>query len=137
MPTFFYPCTITLLYLWRTSSNIGNLNGKNWVPIMAAGPALLAFILVFLDDGYVHSFSIVHLCKFIIFPSISTLLTVILAIQNYVAFDQPSKSQADARRRLQLRHNHHRSNGLGKLAARFAMARRRDRPVSQSPSRPV
>ena len=28
-----------------------DLNGKGWVPLMAAGPALLAFILVFLDDG--------------------------------------------------------------------------------------
>jgi len=28
-----------------------NLNGKVWVPVMAAGPAFLAFILVFLDDG--------------------------------------------------------------------------------------
>eukprot|EP00591_Stephanopyxis_turris_P010321 CAMPEP_0195518758 /NCGR_PEP_ID=MMETSP0794_2-20130614/13601_1 /TAXON_ID=515487 /ORGANISM="Stephanopyxis turris, Strain CCMP 815" /LENGTH=439 /DNA_ID=CAMNT_0040647779 /DNA_START=81 /DNA_END=1397 /DNA_ORIENTATION=- len=28
-----------------------DLNGKTWVPLMAAGPALLAFILVFLDDG--------------------------------------------------------------------------------------
>mmetsp|Transcript_46667 Transcript_46667/g.53023 ORF Transcript_46667/g.53023 Transcript_46667/m.53023 type:complete len:456 (-) Transcript_46667:485-1852(-) len=27
------------------------LNGHTWVPYMAAGPALLAFILVFLDDG--------------------------------------------------------------------------------------
>jgi len=27
------------------------LNGKNWVPIIAALPAILAFILVFLDDG--------------------------------------------------------------------------------------
>ena len=34
---------------WRV--NLGDLNGKNWVPIMAAGPAVLAFILVFLDDG--------------------------------------------------------------------------------------
>ena len=31
--------------------NLGDLNGKGYVPIMAAGPALLAFILVFLDDG--------------------------------------------------------------------------------------
>lgn len=31
--------------------DLGDLNGKNWVPIMAMGPALLAFILVFLDDG--------------------------------------------------------------------------------------
>ena len=28
-----------------------DLNGKRWVPLMAADPALLAFILVFLDDG--------------------------------------------------------------------------------------
>jgi len=28
-----------------------NLNGKGWVPFIAAGPAILAFILVFLDDG--------------------------------------------------------------------------------------
>jgi len=34
---------------WLVS--LGDLNGKIWVPIMAAGPALLAFILVFLDDG--------------------------------------------------------------------------------------
>lgn len=34
---------------WLVS--LGDLNGKSWVPIMAAGPALLAFILVFLDDG--------------------------------------------------------------------------------------
>jgi hypothetical protein len=31
--------------------NLSDLNGKTWVPFMAAGPALLAFILVFLDDG--------------------------------------------------------------------------------------
>ena len=31
--------------------DLGDLNGKSWVPIMAAGPALLAFVLVFLDDG--------------------------------------------------------------------------------------
>jgi hypothetical protein len=31
--------------------DIGDLHGKTWVPLMAAGPALLAFILVFLDDG--------------------------------------------------------------------------------------
>ncbi|CAB9504981.1 Electroneutral sodium bicarbonate exchanger 1 [Seminavis robusta] len=31
--------------------DIGDLNGKGWVPLMAAGPAILAFILVFLDDG--------------------------------------------------------------------------------------
>ena len=31
--------------------DLGNLNGKAWVPFMAAGPALLAFVLVFLDDG--------------------------------------------------------------------------------------
>lgn len=30
---------------------LGDVNGKTWVPFMAAGPALLAFILVFLDDG--------------------------------------------------------------------------------------
>jgi hypothetical protein len=29
----------------------GDLNGKGWVPIMAAGPALLAFLLVYLDNG--------------------------------------------------------------------------------------
>jgi len=28
-----------------------DLNGKNWVIFMAAGPAILAFVLVFLDDG--------------------------------------------------------------------------------------
>ena len=28
-----------------------DLNGAAWVPFMAAGPAVLAFILVFLDDG--------------------------------------------------------------------------------------
>ena len=31
--------------------NLGDLNGKQWVPIFAIVPALLAFILVFLDDG--------------------------------------------------------------------------------------
>lgn len=31
--------------------DLGDLNGKAWVPLMAAGPALLAFVLVFLDDG--------------------------------------------------------------------------------------
>lgn len=31
--------------------DLGNLNGKAWVAIVAAGPAFLAFILVFLDDG--------------------------------------------------------------------------------------
>jgi len=31
--------------------NLGALNGKGWVPIMAAGPALLAFVLVYLDNG--------------------------------------------------------------------------------------
>jgi len=31
--------------------NIGDLNGKAWVPFMAAGPALLAYLLVYLDNG--------------------------------------------------------------------------------------
>lgn len=31
--------------------DLGDLNGNAWVPFMAAGPALLAFVLVFLDDG--------------------------------------------------------------------------------------
>lgn len=31
--------------------DLGDLNGKSWVPFVAALPALLAFILVFLDDG--------------------------------------------------------------------------------------
>ena len=31
--------------------DLGALNGKGWVPIFAAVPAMLAFILVFLDDG--------------------------------------------------------------------------------------
>lgn len=31
--------------------DFGELNGKTWVPFMCAGPALLAFILVFLDNG--------------------------------------------------------------------------------------
>lgn len=31
--------------------DLGDLNGKAWIPLMAAGPAVLAFILVFLDDG--------------------------------------------------------------------------------------
>jgi len=31
--------------------DLGDLNGKTWLPFMAALPALLAFILVFLDDG--------------------------------------------------------------------------------------
>jgi hypothetical protein len=31
--------------------DLGDTNGKVWVPFMAAGPVLLAFILVFLDDG--------------------------------------------------------------------------------------
>ena len=31
--------------------DLGDLNGNNWIPFMAAGPAALAFILIFLDDG--------------------------------------------------------------------------------------
>jgi hypothetical protein len=31
--------------------DFGDLNGKTWVPFMAAGPAILAFVLVFLDNG--------------------------------------------------------------------------------------
>lgn len=31
--------------------DLGNLNGKGYVPIVAAVPAVLAFILIFLDDG--------------------------------------------------------------------------------------
>jgi hypothetical protein len=31
--------------------NLLDLNGKTWVAFMAAGPAILGFILVFLDDG--------------------------------------------------------------------------------------
>lgn len=31
--------------------DLGDFNGKGWVPLFAAVPALLAFILVFLDDG--------------------------------------------------------------------------------------
>jgi len=32
-------------------ANLGDLNGKGYVPIMAAGPGLLAFVLVYLDNG--------------------------------------------------------------------------------------
>jgi hypothetical protein len=32
-------------------ANFGDLNGKGWVVIMAAGPAILAFVLVYLDNG--------------------------------------------------------------------------------------
>jgi len=32
-------------------AELGNLNGKGWVPIMAAGPGILAFVLVYLDNG--------------------------------------------------------------------------------------
>jgi hypothetical protein len=32
-------------------ANLGDLNGKGWVAIMAAGPALLAFVLIYLDNG--------------------------------------------------------------------------------------
>lgn len=31
--------------------DLADLNGKSWVIFMAAGPAFLAFILIFLDDG--------------------------------------------------------------------------------------
>jgi hypothetical protein len=31
--------------------NYGDLNGKGWVAIMAAGPAILAFLLCYLDNG--------------------------------------------------------------------------------------
>ncbi len=31
--------------------DLTDLNGKNWVPLMACLPAILAFVLVFLDDG--------------------------------------------------------------------------------------
>ena len=39
---------------WGTRSwfvKYGDLNGKGWVPIMAAGPAVLAFLLCYLDCG--------------------------------------------------------------------------------------
>jgi len=32
-------------------ANLGDLNGKGWVPLMAAGPGILAFVLVYLDNG--------------------------------------------------------------------------------------
>lgn len=32
-------------------AEMGNLNGKSWVPFMAAGPALLSYILFYLDNG--------------------------------------------------------------------------------------
>ncbi|KAL7543916.1 hypothetical protein ACHAWF_007485 [Thalassiosira exigua] len=44
------PCSYCLISLSFSNSS-ANLNGKSWVPFMAAGPALLAFILAFLDDG--------------------------------------------------------------------------------------
>jgi len=31
--------------------DFGDLNGKSWVPIMAAGPAVFAFVLIYLDNG--------------------------------------------------------------------------------------
>eukprot|EP00559_Dactyliosolen_fragilissimus_P003061 CAMPEP_0184864530 /NCGR_PEP_ID=MMETSP0580-20130426/15285_1 /TAXON_ID=1118495 /ORGANISM="Dactyliosolen fragilissimus" /LENGTH=628 /DNA_ID=CAMNT_0027363365 /DNA_START=8 /DNA_END=1894 /DNA_ORIENTATION=- len=31
--------------------DLGDLNGKGWIPVFASVPAFLAFILVFLDDG--------------------------------------------------------------------------------------
>jgi hypothetical protein len=32
-------------------ADFGDLNGKGWIPIVAGGPAFLAFLLVFLDNG--------------------------------------------------------------------------------------
>lgn len=32
-------------------AEMGNLNGKSWAPFMAAGPALLSYILFYLDNG--------------------------------------------------------------------------------------
>jgi hypothetical protein len=32
-------------------ADLGDLNGKSWIIFVAAGPALLAFVLVFLDNG--------------------------------------------------------------------------------------
>jgi hypothetical protein len=31
--------------------NLGDVGGKSWVPFVAAGPAALAFVLIFLDNG--------------------------------------------------------------------------------------
>ena len=36
---------------WKVDMMDFGSSGKAWVPFMAAGPAILAFILVFLDDG--------------------------------------------------------------------------------------
>jgi HCO3- transporter family len=61
-PTF-QCCDSTCLTLWPDDcsgqaapararpwlADFGDLNGKNWVPIAAAGPAMLAILLVFLD----------------------------------------------------------------------------------------
>jgi hypothetical protein len=32
-------------------ANLGDVGGKSWVPVMAAGPALLSYILFYLDNG--------------------------------------------------------------------------------------
>ena len=81
--------------------DLGDLNGKGWVPFFAAVPALLAFILVFLDDGspWLLTLSL----------SLSLGLTPTLTLaRHHVAPDQPARQQAHARRRLPLGHPRHR-----------------------------
>ena len=103
--------------------DLADLNGKPWVAIMAAGPALLAFILVFLDDGITWHRELwektdgnkCQICKLteVSFPcytpnDISPSVCSTFFIFSYS--HQPSFSQAEARRCLQLRHCDYRSN---------------------------
>lgn len=72
--------------------NLSDLNGKSWVPFMAAGPALLAFVLVFLDDGITCRSLIVLYCshyhftqKYSQYSSLQGILSTIQAISSNTA----------------------------------------------------
>ena len=71
-----------------------DLNGKTWVIFMAACPALLAFVLVFLDDGITW-----HLSKsdWLRYEFVNSLLLLLGTTNNICSFDDSysSKSQVE------------------------------------------
>ena len=117
--------------------DLSDLNGKSWVPFVAAFPALLAFVLVFLDDGITW-----HLSKLLV-----DLTFYLYMYYEYVSFflihmyststfhSQSPKSQAKAWNLLQLRYYCYWLHDWGEFYPRTSLARSCHCPFSQPPPR--
>jgi hypothetical protein len=112
--------------------NLFDTNGKPWVPIFAAVPAILAFILIFLDNGitvrdtperYLASMLIGRfVLEMTAIPHSDCMHITFFLSSSIVAFDPRTIEQARPRPRLQLRHYHHRRADRHQLYSWLSLA---------------